>query len=110
METLLLLLICIFIGFLCAVVETVMGKGSAWTFFAVCMGISFLVGLKAKAETYYRFTYKNGLVVGSPGVDYFEARTKASKICFQALTGGKYQGEEESLRIIDLCANPAEGK
>lgn len=63
----------------------------------------------AKAETYYSFKYntKDELKISVPASDYFEARTKASKICFQALTGGKYQGEEESLRIIDVCANPA---
>lgn len=30
----------------------------------------------------------------------------AAKQCFQKLTGGKYQGEEKGLDIIDICANP----
>lgn len=69
--------------------------------------IMFISG-QAKADTYYRFTYNNGLSVGVPAKDYFEARSKASKVCFQALTKGKYPGEEAGLEIIDLCANPKE--
>lgn len=66
---------------------------------------------EAKAETYYSFKYKtkDELKISVPAADYFEARTKASKLCFQALTRGEYQGEEESLRIIDVCANPLKG-
>jgi hypothetical protein len=30
----------------------------------------------------------------------------AAKQCFDKLTGGKYQGEEKSLDIIDHCVNP----
>lgn len=70
-----------------------------------------LFSAPAKAETYYSFKYntKDELKISVPAVDYFEARTKASKICFQALTGGKYQGEEIGLSYVDICVNP-EGK
>ena len=69
--------------------------------------VILLFGFTAKAETYYTFKYKtkDELRVSVPASDYFEARTKASKLCFQALTGGKYQGEEAGLNIIDICAN-----
>lgn len=79
----------------------------------IIMSIIFIVIIfvnKAKAETYYRFTYKSGLVVGSPGADYFDARSKASKICYQALTKGVYPGEEKGLEFIDECSNPVEKK
>lgn len=35
-----------------------------------------------------------------------EGEKKAARICFQALTGGRYPGEEKGLEIIDICANP----
>ena len=54
-----------------------------------------------KAET---FTYKNGLSVEA--TSYKEA----SRLCFQQLTGGKYQGEEKGLDIIDVCVNPIKGE
>lgn len=57
-------------------------------------------------QKYYRFNYKNNLTVAVPANDFFEARTKATKECFRILTKGVYQGEEESLDIIDVCANP----
>ncbi len=31
---------------------------------------------------------------------------KAGRVCFKAMTRGKYPGQEEGLKIIDLCANP----
>jgi hypothetical protein len=34
----------------------------------------------------------------------------AARMCFFSLTGGKYQGEEKGLDIIDRCANPVKVK
>ena len=48
----------------------------------------------------YEFKFKGGYVVKAS--DY----TTAARLCFSGLTMGQYQGEERSLEIIDVCANP----
>lgn len=60
---------------------------------------------KAKADT-FTFKYKNGLQVSAEGKDYLEARSKASKTCFQNITKGIFPGDEEGLEFIDICTNP----
>ena len=74
--------------------------------------IIMLCGYKAYsapiALTYYTFKYNtpDQLKVTVPADSKSEAFDKASKMCFQILTQGKYRGETESLNIIDICANP----
>lgn len=41
--------------------------------------------------------------------DKQDAFRQASKLCFKILTKDKYPGEEEGLKIIDICANPKKG-
>lgn len=38
--------------------------------------------------------------------DWESAYKKASKKCFDKLTGGQYPGEQRGLDIIDICSNP----
>lgn len=40
------------------------------------------------------------------GSNWDEAYKKASKKCFEKLTGGTYPGESRGMDIIDICANP----
>lgn len=79
-------------------------------FLAYFLTVMYLVFFseKAKAETYYTFTYKtkDQLKISVPGNDFFEARTKAGKECFRILTRGVYPGQEAGLDYIDICANP----
>lgn len=79
-----------------------------WQAIVLNLIATLILPLAAKAETYYSFKYKtkDELKISVPATDYFEARTKASKLCFQALTGGKYQGEEAGMNIISICVNP----
>ncbi len=35
-----------------------------------------------------------------------DGMVKAGRVCFQALTHGRYPGEEAGLNIIDKCSNP----
>jgi hypothetical protein len=50
------------------------------------------------------FTYSNGLTLTAKTYD------KAAKLCYTELTGNKYPGEEQGLKIIDICANPVQVK
>jgi len=64
------------------------------------------VSLQVNAAT-YTFWYKDtDLKVTASGDTYDIAYRKAAKLCFQALTKGKYPGDEAGLDIIDVCANP----
>jgi hypothetical protein len=63
--------------------------------------IFLLISLTVNAETY---KYSNGLTIQAPNYK------QAANICFKRLTKGVYQEEERSLDIIDICANPKQGK
>jgi hypothetical protein len=55
----------------------------------------------------FLFNYpKANLKVGIIAENYTDAFKKAAKECFKILTKDKYQGEEKSLDIIDICVNP----
>lgn len=62
----------------------------------------------SKAESGYTFKYstKGELKITVPTESRPEAFNKAAKLCFKTLTKNIYQGEEESLKIIDICSNP----
>lgn len=107
MDILLFLLGAMFIGIVCATVECVLGKEFAWTFWGICVAIIFLMGIKAKADTYYSFKFKtkDELKISVPANSYEEAYKKAYQECFQRLTKGEYPGESLGLEYIDICAN-----
>lgn len=68
----------------------------------------FLFSLSAQAKQFtfnYKFQNQTFKIVVE-GKDWETAYKTASKECFNALTGGKYPGEELGLDIIDTCANP----
>ena len=46
------------------------------------------------------------LKIGVIDENYVDAFKKAAKECYKILTKDKYQGEEKSLDIIDICVNP----
>lgn len=52
----------------------------------------------------YTFKYSNkSIEVNAPTKE--QAFKQATKICFNDLTNGVYQGEEKGLEIIDTCVN-----
>lgn len=70
-----------------------------------------LFSVKAYAKNYtFEYNTPDELKITiTDAYDKDDAFKKASKLCFKILTKDKYPGEEEGLKIIDICANPKKG-
>lgn len=66
----------------------------------IIVGVVVLLFASLVNAKSYEFKFKGGYTVVAS--DY----TTAARLCFSGLTQGKWQGEDRSLEIIDVCANP----
>lgn len=63
----------------------------------------------AKNYTFEYNTTDSLKITITDAYDRQDAFRKAAKLCYKILSKDKYPGEEEGLKIIDICANPKKG-